>query len=77
MDFDPTVYSELEGSKKELMGWLENAPLTEDEKRIYLNEQPLGTPEMQKVYISRNKVPIEMAGIVNPTPDKNGNANQE
>lgn len=73
IDFDPTVYQELEGSKKELVEWMDKAPLSPDEQRIYLGEQPLGTPEMQKVYISRNKVPIELAGTVNPTPD-NGNA---
>lgn len=73
IDYDPTVYQELEGSKKELVEWMDKAPLSPDEQRIYLGEQPLGTPEMQKVYISRNKVPIELAGTVNPTPD-NGNA---
>lgn len=63
IDFDSTIYTELETDRKLLMEWLDNAPFTENEKRVYLGEQPLPEPLMDKVYISSSKQRIDSNGI--------------
>lgn len=71
-DYDLSVFGELEVDKSSMWSWLKDAPYTENEKRIFLGDQPIDNiPEMDKVYINSNKIPIEMAGEVRTTQNQN------
>lgn len=70
LDYDPTVYAELQEDFKELATWLKMTDwFTPNEKRAYMNEPPIDNPAMDRVYIPTNYAPIDEIGMeVMPLP---------
>lgn len=62
IDFDETVYSELEVDRAKMMQWLKDSPYSLDEQRQFLGDQPTNAPGMTEVLAPRNKVPISKLG---------------
>lgn len=68
VDYDPTVYIELQSDMKALAEWLEIAWwFSPNKKLIYMNETPEDNPAMDRVYIPSNYVPIDEVGM-EPSP---------
>lgn len=64
LDYDSTVYVELQSDLKELATWLKLADwFTPNEKRVYMNENESDIPEMNMVYMDSNKMPITELGM--------------
>lgn len=62
VEFDYSVYTELEADRVSMWQWLADAPFTENEKRVFMGEQRIEDALMDKIYISKNKIPLELAG---------------
>lgn len=63
LDFDPTVYTELEASRETLIKWMKGAPLTMNQRLIYLGEEPvIGNPVMDEVFVSRDYIRLSDIG---------------
>lgn len=58
IDYDVSVFSELEVDKKKMWDWLKDAPFTENEKRVFLGEAALPDEAMNQVLVNRNKISI-------------------
>ena len=58
IDYDVSVFSELEVDKKAMWDWLKDAPFTENEKRVFLGESALSEGAMDQVLVNRNKISI-------------------
>ncbi|SEA58969.1 phage portal protein, HK97 family [Arachidicoccus rhizosphaerae] len=77
IDFDISVYKELDEDKKELAAWMDIAGcFTENEKRIILGQDaldydPEGKNLMDKVYKKNSYLPIEKLGQIQPQPGQN------
>lgn len=71
IDFDMTVFTELDIDRATMWEWLKDAPLTANEKRVYLGEQPINIEGMNNILVSGNSIPIEMAGKVNIKSESN------
>lgn len=73
IDFDPSVFNELEVDKHQMMNWLKDAPYTENEKRVFLGDNPILIEGMDMVYINRNKVGVnQMQNILNSNNNGQG-----
>lgn len=73
LDYDPTVYVELQEDMKELAQWLAMTDwFTPNEKRAYMNEPPLDIPGMDMVYLPQNKIPIEEMSMSVPELPETG-----
>lgn len=60
IDFDPSVFTELEVDKKTMWEWLKDCELyTGDEKLTFMGDTPTGAPEMQERLVNRNKVTLK------------------
>lgn len=67
LDYDSTVYVELQADMKELAEWLKLADwFTPNEKRVYMNENESDIPEMNMIYMDSNKAPITDLGMTVP-----------
>jgi phage portal protein BeeE len=59
-DFDFSSYPEMQEDMQKLTEWLANSYwITPDEKRIAQGYDKISTPEMERVYVPANLVPIE------------------
>lgn len=66
IDYDESVYSELEVDKAEMMKWLDKAPYSPDEQRVFLGDKATNKPGMDEYLAPRNKVPVsELKNIKN------------
>lgn len=61
IDYDVSVFSELEVDKKIMWDWLRDAPFTENEKRVFLGEAAFPDAAMDQVLVNRNKISINEA----------------
>ena len=59
IDFDTSGIEALQTDYESMMKWLKDAPFTENEKREMLGREPIADPEMDKVWIAVNKIPID------------------
>lgn len=72
LDYDPTVYQELQEDMAKLADWLNTAWwFTPNKKLVYMNEAPVNDPVMDRVYIPSTFVPIEEVGM-STMPDQAG-----
>ncbi|MBO9592745.1 MAG: phage portal protein [Niabella sp.] len=71
IDYDQSVFSELEVDRKSMMEWLKDSPFSPNEARVFMGENPIKNENMDQVYISRNKVSIDKVNDL-----KNEQANQ-
>jgi len=77
LDYDSTVYVELQSDMKELAEWLKIADwFTPNEKRVYMNENESDIPEMNMVYMDSNKAPITDLGMTVPGLPETGLENE-
>lgn len=74
IDYDVSVFSELEVDKKVMWDWLKDAPFTENEKRVFMGEVALSDDAMDQVLVNRNKISIN---YVNEAKNINAGASQE
>lgn len=72
VDYDPTVYAELQEDMAKLATWLDTAWwFTPNKKLTYMNESPEKDPAMDRVYIPSTLVPIDEVGM-STMPDQTG-----
>ena len=64
LDYDPTVWAELQEDMQKLATWLNTAWwFAPNKKLLYMNETPETDPAMDRVYIPSNLVPIDEVGM--------------
>lgn len=64
LDYDATVFSELQEDMEKLATWLNTAWwFTPNKKLAYMNESPEDNPAMDRVYIPSTYVPIDEVGM--------------
>lgn len=63
LDYDPTVYMELQDDLKEMAEWLERAWwYTGNEKRVYMNDNESDNPMMNEILVPQNLIPLSDLG---------------
>lgn len=76
VDFDQTIFTELESDKKSIADWMDKAAcFTDNEKRIQLGYEPISAPYSDDIWKRTNVVPISL--VDKDTITRNSNRDEQ